>query len=202
MHRRHALDTRRYQRVSWSPRCPLRPRRRHRPPQHRHYDKPVEYDAPAAPGKPLAPRLQNLGVHTFPVSTRVERAQLFMNQGINLAYAFNHAEAARAFAEAARLDPNLAMAYWGQALVLGPEHQRDDERRGRTQGIGPRAEGLGAQGQGVRRASVPISRRSRRATQARRKTGSSPIGRLPTRCGRSSRPIPTTRTRGRSLPNR
>jgi hypothetical protein len=29
-------------------------------------------------------------------------------------------EAARAFREAARLDPNCAMAYWGQALVLGP----------------------------------------------------------------------------------
>ena len=43
-----------------------------------------------------------------------------MNQGLNLAYAFNHAEARRAFREAARLSPNLAMAYWGQALVLGP----------------------------------------------------------------------------------
>src|SRR6185503_7542242 len=29
-------------------------------------------------------------------------------------------EARRAFREAARLDPSLAMAYWGQALVLGP----------------------------------------------------------------------------------
>ena len=43
-----------------------------------------------------------------------------MNQGLNLAYGFNHAEAGRAFAEAARLDPNLAMAHWGMALVLGP----------------------------------------------------------------------------------
>src|SRR5436309_1439280 len=43
-----------------------------------------------------------------------------MNQGLNLAYAFNHAEAARAFKEAARLDPTLAIAYWGAALVLGP----------------------------------------------------------------------------------
>ena len=43
-----------------------------------------------------------------------------MNQGLNLAYGFNHAEAGRAFKEAARLDPNCAMAYWGQAYVLGP----------------------------------------------------------------------------------
>ena len=88
-------------------------------PQHKHYETPADAPPPA-PGMPLAPRLQNLGVHTFPVSTRVERAQLFMNQGLNLVYGFNHAEAARAFAEAARLDPSLAMAYWGQALVLGP----------------------------------------------------------------------------------
>ena len=68
----------------------------------------------------IAPRLQNLGSHTFPVSARNRDAQTFMNQGLNLAYAFNHAEARRAFREAARLDPELAMAYWGQALVLGP----------------------------------------------------------------------------------
>jgi len=88
-------------------------------PSHKHYDEPKDAPAPV-PGAPLAPRLQNLGVHTFPVTTRVARAQLFMNQGLNLTYGFNHAEAARAYAEAARLDPNLAMAYWGQALVLGP----------------------------------------------------------------------------------
>ena len=88
-------------------------------PSHKHYAEPAEAPAPK-PGAPLAPRLQNLGVHTFPVSTKVARAQLFMNQGLNLTYGFNHAEASRAFAEAARLDPTLAMAYWGQALVLGP----------------------------------------------------------------------------------
>jgi tetratricopeptide (TPR) repeat protein len=37
-----------------------------------------------------------------------------------LAYGFNHAEAARSFREAARLDPDCAMAYWGMALVMGP----------------------------------------------------------------------------------
>src|SRR5690348_12886038 len=67
-----------------------------------------------------APRLLNLGSHAFPVSTGNQLAQQYMNQGFNLSYAFNHAEAGRAFREAARLDPNLAMAYWGQALVLGP----------------------------------------------------------------------------------
>ena len=68
----------------------------------------------AVPGQ-IAPRLQNLGDHKFPVTTNSARAQLFFNQGIILTYGFNHAEAARSFREAARLDPNLAMAYWGLA---------------------------------------------------------------------------------------
>lgn len=87
---------------------------------HKHYDDSKAAAAPVVPGMPLAPRLQNLGVHAFPTSTKVARAQLFMNQGLNLTFGFNHAEAKRAFAEAARLDPTLAMAYWGQALVMGP----------------------------------------------------------------------------------
>jgi len=68
----------------------------------------------------LAPRLQNLGDHVFPVTTRSERAQLFINQGVNLLFGFNHREADRSFKEAARLDPDCAMAYWGMALALGP----------------------------------------------------------------------------------
>ena len=86
-------------------------------PGHVHYVEPPQQEAAAGP---IAPRLQNLGNHVFPVSTRNREAQRFINQGLNLAYAFNHAEARRSFREAARLDPNLAMAYWGQALVLGP----------------------------------------------------------------------------------
>jgi tetratricopeptide (TPR) repeat protein len=86
---------------------------------HKHYAE-AEQAAQPGPTGELAPRLQNLGSHTFRVSTTHAGAQRFMNQGLNLAYAFNHAEARRAFREAARLSPNLAMAYWGQALVLGP----------------------------------------------------------------------------------
>ncbi len=68
----------------------------------------------------IAPRLQNLGDHKHPVTTSSPRTQLFFNQGLNLAFGFNHREAGRSFREAARLDPDCAMAYWGQALVLGP----------------------------------------------------------------------------------
>lgn len=87
---------------------------------HKHYaEAPPAADLPNQAGE-LAPRLQNVGKYVFPVSTKRARAQLFVNQGMNLSYAFNHAEAGRAFREAARIDPSLAMAYWGQALVLGP----------------------------------------------------------------------------------
>ena len=86
---------------------------------HQHYVQSDSANKPGSDGQ-LAPRLQNLGTHTFPVSTRNRLAQQYINQGLNLAYGFNHAEARRAFREAARLDPGLAMAYWGQALVLGP----------------------------------------------------------------------------------
>jgi tetratricopeptide (TPR) repeat protein len=102
-------------------------------PHHQHYERTGAAARQPGPAGVLAPRLQNLGVHTFKVTTRSSRAQLFINQGLNLAYGFNHAEAGRAFAEAARLDPACAMAYWGQALVLGPNINAamapDDEPR-------------------------------------------------------------------------
>ena len=88
-------------------------------PAHKHYESSPETLKPSATGE-MAPRLQNLGAHTFAVTTRSKKAQAFVNQGLNLTYGFNHAEAGRAFREAARLDPGCAMAYWGQALVLGP----------------------------------------------------------------------------------
>ncbi|MFZ0134483.1 MAG: hypothetical protein WAK95_18240 [Desulfobacterales bacterium] len=78
-----------------------------------------DVDATALHGQ-IAPRLQNLGDYKFPVTTNSARAQLFINQAMMLTYGFNHAEAARSFREAARLDPDCAMAYWGMALVLGP----------------------------------------------------------------------------------
>jgi len=75
---------------------------------------------PAKALKPIAPLLEGLGDHHFPVTTQVPESQAFFDQGLRLTYAFNHSEALRAFKEAARLDPDNAMAYWGWALVLGP----------------------------------------------------------------------------------
>jgi tetratricopeptide (TPR) repeat protein len=49
-------------------------------------------------------------------------AQHYFDQGLTLVYAFNHDEAARSFAYAAKLDPKCAMAYWGIALARGPNY--------------------------------------------------------------------------------
>jgi pimeloyl-ACP methyl ester carboxylesterase/tetratricopeptide (TPR) repeat protein len=69
---------------------------------------------------PIAPELTGLGTLHMSVTTSVPQAQRYFDQGLRLLYAFNHAEAIRAFREAARLDPGLAMAHWGRALALGP----------------------------------------------------------------------------------
>ena len=68
----------------------------------------------------LAPRLKNIGDLQAPISTKSKDAQAYFNQGLTLVYGFNHAEALRSFKEVARLDPDCAMAYWGQALALAP----------------------------------------------------------------------------------
>jgi len=67
-----------------------------------------------------APLFDNLGTLHFPITTNSELAQKYFNQGIILAYGFNHEEAFRSFEEVSRLDTNCAMAYWGMAYVLGP----------------------------------------------------------------------------------
>jgi tetratricopeptide (TPR) repeat protein len=67
----------------------------------------------------LMPGLSNLN---HPVSTKNPEAQKFFNQGLALIYAFNHEEARRSFEQAAKLDPKLAMAYWGIALAVGPNY--------------------------------------------------------------------------------
>ncbi|MCF7568555.1 hypothetical protein L3X37_09280 [Sabulilitoribacter arenilitoris] len=82
--------------------------------------------------KQISPLFENLGSLTYKISTDNEKAQQFFNQGLRLTYAFNHAEAHRSFLEASRLDPNAAMAYWGQAYALGPninDPLPDDQRK-------------------------------------------------------------------------
>jgi tetratricopeptide (TPR) repeat protein len=66
------------------------------------------------------PLWSGLGSITNKITTANEKAQAYFDQGLRLAYAFNHGEAQRAFRKAQKLDPDCAMCFWGEALVLGP----------------------------------------------------------------------------------
>jgi hypothetical protein len=55
-----------------------------------------------------------------PVSTDSRMAQFFFDRGLTMFFAYQPEEAEVAFREAARLDPSLAMAWWGVGLAIGP----------------------------------------------------------------------------------
>jgi tetratricopeptide (TPR) repeat protein len=66
------------------------------------------------------PLFEGLGTHTRKITTKSPEAQRYFNQGLAWFYGFHHAAAIRSFQEAARIDPECAMAYWGVALANGP----------------------------------------------------------------------------------
>src|SRR5580693_5322025 len=80
------------------------------------------------------PIFDGLGNLHHPVSTKTNPAlaQQFFDQGLTFIYAFNLDEAADSFRQAAQYDPDMAMAYWGIALSLGPNiNQPEDIDRGK-----------------------------------------------------------------------
>ena len=113
-----------------------------------------------AAGKTV-PMFSDLGSFHRPISTDVPDAQRYFDQGLRLTYAFNHAEAIRAFEEAARLDPRCAHVPLGGRLRARPEHQCADGRRCR-----PARSRSGAEGARVVRAGA--SEVERALIQARR----------------------------------
>ena len=64
--------------------------------------------------------LPGWGNHAYSISTQNDSAQFYFNQGLNMYYGYHWREAWASFKEAARFDPGSAMAYWGEALALGP----------------------------------------------------------------------------------
>jgi tetratricopeptide (TPR) repeat protein len=78
----------------------------------------------APPERPVR-LIPGLGKVRFNATTRSPEAQQFFQQGVALWYGFNFDEAERSFREAARLDPECAMAYWGTALSLGMNYNWD-----------------------------------------------------------------------------
>ncbi len=81
---------------------------------------------------PPPPLMQGIGDASLKITTSSEQAQAYFNQGLRLLHCFWDFEAYRAFKEAARLDPDAAMAYWGQYEALkmtgvhgGVEQEKD-----------------------------------------------------------------------------
>jgi tetratricopeptide (TPR) repeat protein len=72
----------------------------------------------AAPGD--VPLYKDLGRMGFKLDKVSPRVQAYFDQGLRLSFAFNHAEAQRAFQAAQKLDPGCGLCFWGEALILGP----------------------------------------------------------------------------------
>jgi tetratricopeptide (TPR) repeat protein len=64
--------------------------------------------------------LPGYGPGGFKVRTASPQAQAFFDNGMQLAHAFAHKAAIKAFQEARRLDPSCAMCAWGEAWAAGP----------------------------------------------------------------------------------
>src|SRR6516165_3336363 len=78
----------------------------------------VEIEA-TDPKKPALPLFDGLGKHSRKIETNSATAQRYFDQGLMFMFAYNHDEAVRAFRQAANLDPESAMPYWGIALASG-----------------------------------------------------------------------------------
>ncbi|HEX3126924.1 MAG TPA: tetratricopeptide repeat protein [Thermoanaerobaculia bacterium] len=65
-------------------------------------------------------QLDNLGSYHRGISTKSAEAQRWFDQGLRLLFSFNLEESQRSFEQAARLDPECAMCFWGVGMALGP----------------------------------------------------------------------------------
>lgn len=63
-----------------------------------------------------------MGETSMRVSTENAEAQKLFSQGLAFVYGFNHDEAVRSFQAALKVDPNLAMGWWGIALANGSNY--------------------------------------------------------------------------------
>jgi peroxiredoxin len=100
-------------------------------------DEPVKPTAPASEANPAVPAaghsvhgeafnegprhaaylMPGMGKVHFPVTSKKPAAQAFVDQGVAQIHSFYYLEAERSFRQAAQLDPDCAMAYWGMAMA-------------------------------------------------------------------------------------
>lgn len=74
---------------------------------------------PSALGAP-EPFYEGTGEHQMAITTDSPMAQRYFDQGLAFLHGYNHAAAIRSFQEAAKLDPECAMAHWAIAFASGP----------------------------------------------------------------------------------
>jgi peroxiredoxin len=60
--------------------------------------------------------MRGMGKVHFSVTTQKPEAQAFIDQGVAQLHSFYYFESERSFRQAAKLDPECAMAYWGMAM--------------------------------------------------------------------------------------
>ncbi|MCF0051875.1 hypothetical protein LXM25_17540 [Dyadobacter sp. LJ53] len=77
-------------------------------------------DVRAATNGKFISAMPGWGNYSYPVSTTNDSVQFYFDQGLNMYYSYHMKESLASFQEAARLEPACAMAYWGQALAMGP----------------------------------------------------------------------------------
>jgi len=75
--------------------------------------------------QPLLPAklLSGQGTTNMPVTTKSEEARKFFNQGVSQIHSFWFIESERSFLQAAALDPDMAMAYWGISVSAATDHR-------------------------------------------------------------------------------
>jgi tetratricopeptide (TPR) repeat protein len=78
---------------------------------------------------PAPPLMEGIGDASMKITTKSDTAQQYFNQGLRLLHCFWDFEAYRAFKEAARLDPDAAMAYWGEFEALHMHGMMADDMR-------------------------------------------------------------------------
>ena len=83
-------------------------------------DQPATTQAVTLAQRAGAPLFEGMGDYHMPITTGDPDAQRYFDQGMVLAFGFNHAESIRSFRAAQTLDPQCAMCFWGEALATGP----------------------------------------------------------------------------------
>ena len=81
--------------------------------------------------------IYDLGAYSRPVTTTSKVAQRWFDRGLNWTFGYNHEEAGFCFTQALEHDPQMAMAHWGLAYIIGPNYNNpwelfDDQQMEKT----------------------------------------------------------------------